>query len=172
MEVQIRKLSVSDSVAFQSIRLQALKEYPEAFGSSFEEEQEKSLEDVARMFGTKDPEVDFIAGAFSNRMLVGIVGFYQQSKMKVSHKGVIWGVYLQPEAQGKGIASRLLDFVIAEARNVKGLEQIQLSAASHNTAAKRLYDKTGFVVFGLEKEAIKLHDRYVDEEHRVLFLKK
>jgi ribosomal protein S18 acetylase RimI-like enzyme len=171
MEVQIRKLTVSDSAAFQSIRLQALKEHPEAYGSSLEEEQEKSLEDIARMFGTKDPEVDFIAGAFSNRTLIGTVGFYQQTKLKVRHKGVIWGVYVQPEALGNGIATRMLQFVIAEASNVKGIEQIQLSVANHNTAAKRLYDKTGFVVFGLEKGAFKLHDQYVDEEHRVLYLK-
>ncbi|MNI27382.1 putative acetyltransferase [compost metagenome] len=170
MVMQIRKLTVADSAPYKAIRLQALEQYPEAFGSSYEDEKEKSLEDIARMLGAKRHDTDFIVGAFDHGNLVGTVGFFQQTKTKIRHKGLIWGVYVLPEAQGRGIAYQLMDYAISEAGTIHGLEQIHLSVTASNTAAVRLYDKLNFTVYGFEKNAIKFGDRYVDEEHRVLDL--
>ncbi|MDX8361433.1 hypothetical protein [Cytobacillus sp. IB215316] len=42
--MDIRPLDSSHAEAYQQLRLQALKDYPEAFASSYEEEKEFSIE--------------------------------------------------------------------------------------------------------------------------------
>jgi hypothetical protein len=48
MDRDIRELSGADAAAFQSLRLQALRDCPLAFSSSHEEECERLLSDVAQ----------------------------------------------------------------------------------------------------------------------------
>ena len=44
----IRSLTATDAARYQPLRLRALREHPEAFASAFEEEQQLSLETVAK----------------------------------------------------------------------------------------------------------------------------
>jgi RimJ/RimL family protein N-acetyltransferase len=64
----------------------------------------------------------------------------------------------------------LLDAAIARARAWPGVEQVQLAVMTANAPARALYVSAGFEVFGLERRALKVGDRYVDEEHMVLHL--
>lgn len=81
-----------------------------------------------------------------------------------------WGVSVIPDARGRGLARRLLEGAIATARDLPGLEQLQLSANADGFA-RHLYASLGFVPFGLERRAFKLADgASVDEEHMVCFL--
>jgi RimJ/RimL family protein N-acetyltransferase len=61
---------------------------------------------------------------------------------------------------------RLLDRV----RSYPELEQVALSVAIPQEAARQLYNALGFEVYGYEKHALKVGETYVDEEHRVLWL--
>jgi hypothetical protein len=46
--MNIRQLAAHDAPFYQPLRLRALREHPEAFGSSLEDEQPLRLEQVAR----------------------------------------------------------------------------------------------------------------------------
>jgi ribosomal protein S18 acetylase RimI-like enzyme len=74
------------------------------------------------------------------------------------------------EARGRGVGRALVEAAVARARAWPGLAQIVLGVAAHNTAARRLYRSLGFEVFALERRALRLSDRDVDEEHLVLYL--
>ncbi|WP_233402879.1 bifunctional helix-turn-helix transcriptional regulator/GNAT family N-acetyltransferase [Marinomonas transparens] len=56
-------------------------------------------------------------------------------------------------AQGKGIAQRLMDQAIAQARQM-GVEKMTLETASCLEAAKRLYEKNGFVEMPAPKPSL------------------
>jgi RimJ/RimL family protein N-acetyltransferase len=43
------------------------------------------------------------------------------------------------------------------------VELIQLAVVSDNEAARRLYQRLGFVEYGIEKKALKQDGRYYDE---------
>ena len=47
MPVEIRPLGPSDAAAYQAVRLRGLRESPEAFGSTYEEEVGYSIDVVA-----------------------------------------------------------------------------------------------------------------------------
>jgi RimJ/RimL family protein N-acetyltransferase len=61
--------------------------------------------------------------------------------------------------------------VLKHAACLEGIEQINLLVATTQTAAKGLYESLGFRSFGCEQRALKIGERYVDEEHMVLHLK-
>ena len=90
--------------------------------------------------------------------------------MKERHKGHIWGVYVTREARGKRAAHEMLRALLERAAKIRGIEQIMLSVATTQIAAVRLYRSFGFESYGCERRALKVGDRYVDEEHMVLYL--
>ena len=107
-------------------------------------------------------------GAFRGSDLVGVAGFQALTRQKERHKGVLWGMYVQPAARGTGAARRLVEAVIAHARSE--VELIQLAVVSSNEPAQRLYAAMGFSEYGLEERALKLGEQYFDDVLMVRFL--
>ena len=163
VKIQIRRLLSHDAGAYRDIRLEALANSPEAFGSSFESEAAEPLAWFEnRLAGSE------IFGAFSEEELLGVAGFLIQQGPKRAHKATLWGMYVRAEARGKGVARRLAEAVIDAAR--KQAELIQLCVVSDNLAAKRLYAGLGFVEYGLEKKSLKHGNRYHDQTLMALAL--
>jgi ribosomal protein S18 acetylase RimI-like enzyme len=169
----IRAFVPEEVEVFREIRLAALQANPEAFGSSYETEQAQPVsvarERLQNLHGSPD---NFVLGAWAEAgEVVGMMGLYRQTSPKEQHKGGVWGVFVRPEWRGRGIAAQLLVELLARARQLAGLEQLQLSVVTTQAAAVHLYQSRGFQTYGLEREALRDGDSYVDEYHMVLFLK-
>jgi ribosomal protein S18 acetylase RimI-like enzyme len=164
---EIRLLSEDDVELFFPLRLRALKEEPESFGGSYEESSQLAIADVAKRL--HNSEDGFVLGAFIDD-LVGVVGFYREKGLKSRHKGVIWGMYVAPEARGKGIGRQLMNAAIARCQTFPGVEQLMLAVVTTREAARNLYVSLGFKTYGVEPRALKLQGRYVDEEMMLLHL--
>ncbi|MSQ43532.1 MAG: GNAT family N-acetyltransferase [Chloroflexi bacterium] len=163
-ELRVRHLTIDDFPPWQSLRLRALRDHPDAFGSSYEDELASgSAERRGRFETSASGEMSAVFGAFTaDGGLVGTAGFVRSPGAKVRHKGSLWGMYVAPEARGTGAATQLVAGVLATARQW-GLEQVQLSVVVGNTAAHRLYERAGFVIFGQERHALHLPDGPCDE---------
>ena len=66
----------------------------------------------------------------------------------------------------------MMRMLLERAAQVEGIEQIMLSVVTTQDAAVRLYGSLGFESFGCERCALKIGDRYLDEENMVLFVKR
>jgi RimJ/RimL family protein N-acetyltransferase len=155
-EIQIRQLTPADAALYRGIRLAGLKYSPEAFGSTFEAEIVKPL---AWFFDRLS--ASWIFGAVRGREILGIAGFAIRDGAKEAHKGLLWGMYVRPEARGTGVARRLVEAVIEFAR--PRVELIQLSVVVGNEPARRLYARLGFVEYGIERNSLKHGGNYYDE---------
>src|SRR5262249_19931377 len=160
-------LTEADAAAYWPLRLRALREEPAAYAAAYEEQRDLPLELAATRLREAERAPDkAIFGAFDERgQLVGTIGLAREECAKRQHKAVIWGVYVAPEARGRGAGAALLQTALDFGRQIQGLEQVLLAVAAVNAAARALYRTAGFEAWGMEPLALKLADHYVDEEH-------
>jgi ribosomal protein S18 acetylase RimI-like enzyme len=168
--MMIRPLSADDAAAYREVRLRGLREDPTAFGSSYAEERERSLEEVVDRIAPPREVGRFSLGAFVDRKLVGVLGLGGDRRAKTRHCAEIWGMYVLPEHRQKGIGRALMVEAITHARSLDGVRQIKLTVTATNTAARELYRSMGFICFGTEPDALFIEDRFYDEEYYLLRL--
>lgn len=167
---ELRLLTPADAAIFREIRLRALREDPVAFTNSVEEFSPQPLDKIAARFRS-DPAENFMLGAFHARQLVGLVGFYREAALKQRHKGSIISMYVAPEVRGQGLGRALLREAIRRVRQIQGVETLLLGVMVSQTAARKLYESLGFVVYGREVRATKVGEHYYDEEFMSLDLR-
>lgn len=156
----IRLLSAGDAAAYRALRLQALRDHPEAFGASYEDEAARSLEMTARRL--EGGPLNCVFGAFAGDDLVGTAGFIVPDRSaKARHKGLLVGVHVAPAHRGHALGRRLVMAVLAHASDHVLLVQAGVGVDNHK--ALRLYESLGFRHYGLERKALRVAGRFVDE---------
>lgn len=170
IKLEVRLLTSADAESYWNLRLEALKQNPEAFATSYEEamQRENPIEQVA---SNMDADGSYTFGAFENNVLIGMVTLLEEKHQKLRHRGNIVAMYVTPKKQGMGIGKDLLSEVIRIANSIDEIEKLNLTAVKTNAKAKGLYTKLGFQLFGLEERSLKINGEYYDEEYMVLFLK-
>jgi RimJ/RimL family protein N-acetyltransferase len=78
------------------------------------------------------------------------------------HVLMVRGLAVDPAHRGRGIARRLVDAAVAEAR-ARGARRLTLRVLGPNAAARRVYEACGFVVEGVLRGEFFLDGRYVDD---------
>jgi len=161
----LRRLDASDTMSYRELRLEGLRGHPEAFGATWEDEAAKP----PAWFAERLERNAVFGGWLGGSTLVGTVGLLVPDTAKLRHKGVLWGMYVRPEARGTGLAAALVARVAEQARGTA--EEVQLTVVTSNTAAVRLYTRAGFSQYGLERRALKIGTQYYDEALMALPLK-
>ena len=166
--MQIRELAPADAGAFQALRLQALRECPAAFASSYEEEHDTPIAVVADRLVSKPDRC--ILGAFEGHELLGVVGLQREEMKKLAHKAFIWGMYVAPTSRRSGLGRKLVAEALVRGAALPGVRQVNLGVNASNTAAIALYQTMGFASFGLERGFMLLNGELHDEIHMVCLL--
>lgn len=165
----VRRLGAGDADAFQGLRLRGLRESPEAFGSSYEEEAGRPLDAVAERLAGAAGSVVF--GAFGqDGDLLGIGGLHRQTQRKAHHRAGIWGMYVVPEARGRGVGRAVLRALVDHARTLDGVHRLELGVETTNTPARALYLAAGFTPYGVQPDAYRADGRSYDSELMTLAL--
>ena len=163
-DIIIRPLSFADAAQWRELRLEALRNFPTAFASAYEEALEQDLS--ARIPPPDSPSVLF--GAFVGGTLSGSAGLHVWPGIKQRHKSELWGMYVAPSLHRRGVGSALLSAVIEHARTRVAV--VQLTVLQANDAAKALYSRFGFVSYGIEKRALRHQGIDHDDELMALDL--
>jgi ribosomal protein S18 acetylase RimI-like enzyme len=161
----IRRLLPADAAPFQALRLRGLREAPTAFGSSYEEECDRPVAELAERIAKNTD--GFILGAFDGDTLIGTVGMQRERPLKRRHKMVLWGMYVLPEARRGGVGRKLVDEALRQGFALPGLRQVLLGVNAANAPALALYTAAGFTAFGLERGCMIVDGVLEDEIHMV-----
>lgn len=163
--MQIQQLNSSHVEVYQSIRLQALRDSPTAFNSSYEEEKKRPLSAFAKSLSVTPSRTVF--GAFDGSKIVAIVGVGRESRKKVNHKGSINSMFVAPSYRRQGLGKQLLTHALRFADSLAGLIQLTLVVNISNISAISLYKSFGFNSFGIEPNAVFIDGVFHDEMHMV-----
>ncbi len=143
--MEIRRLLTDDGERLRDIRLRALRDAPYAFSSSYEREAAYGPElwasGVAQSDGAQDGAV-FVA-VEDGRCLGMAGGFFPDERRDAA---TLWGMWVYPSARGRGLGRRLVEAVIAWARD-RGVARVELAVADAEPSrpAAALYRELGFV---------------------------
>jgi len=164
MNALIRRLTPDDAESYRLLRQEALKREPFSFGSSPEDDRLRTI-DLVR--GTLNDPAHAVFGAFAPE-LAGAVGVRRETRVKLRHKAVLWGMYVAPPHRRLGIGRRLVEEAIRFARDEDGIAQLHLTVTERANGARELYESLGFVVWGVEPAGLRVDGADLVENHMVL----
>ena len=167
-DLTVRRLTRDDAQPMAALRREALDAAPLAFGSTPEDDRFGSIQAVEDALAPQDHRAVF--GLWQGATLQGMVGVHGEQSVKERHKAYVWGMYVRPEARGRGGGTQLLQAVVAWARRRPDVLQVHLSVTDAADAARSLYRKAGFVEWGIEPRALSWQGEFVAERHLVLRL--
>jgi GNAT superfamily N-acetyltransferase len=135
--IEIHRAGPDDWSTVRRIRLAALRDTPDWFWATYEEEVEKA----------ESGWRDFIAAgawflAHLDDRAVGIAAGVRVPELGDSSRQLI-SMWVEPDARGRGIGSNLVEAVRTWAR-ADGAKELQLQVTANNHAAARLYQRCGF----------------------------
>ncbi len=106
--------------------------------------------------------------AIDNGRVVGWVDISPAANPRLAHRGFL-GMGLIDGYRGRGLGTQLITKALKHAKAI-GLEKVELSVYTENTAAIKLYKKMGFTEIGVVKHYRKLNGRYFDCVEMEIFL--
>ncbi|MDN2671924.1 MULTISPECIES: GNAT family N-acetyltransferase [unclassified Janthinobacterium] len=168
-EIVIRLLTPADTAAFCALRLRAILDSPSSFSSSREDELARTPEEHVQRIA--DGPLHRAFGAFDGERLVGFAGLRRESMRQLSHKALLWGVFVDVAQRGKGVARRLVNACIAQAEADPAVMQVHLSVNAENNAALGLYESLGFIAYGTEPRSMRVGELFYDEHHLALLIR-
>ncbi|WP_142826369.1 GNAT family N-acetyltransferase [Planococcus soli] len=165
--MEIRKLDVKDAQVYYDLRIEALKDSPDAFATRLEDAIKRPVDKTAKNLALKHAAT---FGAFKDGNLLGNVTLVRNTAPKLDHRASVVAVYVTPSARDNGLAGRLMKELLQYASNWQGLERLDLMVASKNLPAIALYEQLGFEKYGTEINSMKTPEKYIDENLMVKFL--
>lgn len=141
--VQVRRLDASEWPRYREIRLAALRDSPDAFGSTWAAESRRPDEhwqQTALRRSGGDDEVVFVAADDADAW-VGLVGAYRPGEMGADVDLV--SMWVAPAARGAGVGHLLVRAVV-EWAVCGGASTVGLWVTRGNQPATALYASEGF----------------------------
>ncbi len=151
--VEVRACAPDEWAVYRDLRLRALAEDPSSFGSTHARELEFT-EDTWRQ------RASGMAVAWCDGRPAGIVGAWEFEPMATE----LVGMWVAAECRGRGVGDALVAWVIDRARE-RGSARVGLWFAAGNEAARRLYERCGFVEVD---DATPAEDRFARSDHRMV----
>jgi ribosomal protein S18 acetylase RimI-like enzyme len=145
--------------------LQAYALHPDAFTSSAAERSALPLSWWEQRLGEEALAQDIILGVRSGDQLAGVVGVAFDQREKVRHKATLFGMVVAADFRQRGLGGKLVGAALACARARPGIKLVQLTVTQGNLSAQALYERHGFVAFGLEPFAVAVGDGFVAKCH-------
>ena len=142
----IRRLGGHEWRAYRDLRLRALRDSPDSFGSTLDRERDRpDAEWAARVSAGADSELDLPLVVEERAQLIGLAwGKIMPSAPDTAHVFQMW---VAPEGRGQGHGAELLATIIGWARDTSA-QRVVVGVTCGDTPAQRLYARAGFEALG------------------------
>jgi ribosomal protein S18 acetylase RimI-like enzyme len=148
MQESIRRILADESVAVVDLRLRARKEYPNFFGTTYDEEAARSVAALKAELVESN-----VYGAWQGQKLIAIAGYFSSPLSKLNHKASLYGLYTCLNMRRRGTMMALLLRMIDEMP--MKITVLMASVARDNIAAQNMLRRLGFATLTIEPRAMR-----------------
>lgn len=139
-DVSIRRFRKDEWPLYRALRLKALADAPDAFGSTYARERSRSDAAWAERLDC-DPDADLALVAEAHGEGIGLVWGHIDPAARATV--YIYQMWVAPGHRGRGVGAALLDRVIDWARERRA-RRVVLGVTRGHSPARRLYERAGF----------------------------
>ena len=144
--VTVRRIGLDEGTLYRDMRLASLADSPDAFSTTLESANKRSLESWTEQADSAAAGRDSaIFLAFIEAKPVGIAALYRDAEDQTL--GEVVQVWVIPDRRGSRVAGELLDAVVSWARD-SGFEGLSAWVNGENRRAARFFGKHGFQMTG------------------------
>jgi GNAT superfamily N-acetyltransferase len=145
-DLSVRLMAPAEWERYRAIRLRALQDSPDSFGSTFEQEAHRPPGFwQERLTSGADARWNCPVFALKGTEPIGLV--WGRIERAVPDVASLYQMWVAPDHRGKGAGKMLLVLVIAWAKEA-GAIRLELAVAVGESPASRLYSRAGFVPTG------------------------
>ena len=144
--IHIRPVAAAEWPTYRAVRLQALQESPQAFGSTYAAESQKSDQAwQSQVENAMASGQDCVLFALDDQQVRGLIW----CKLAATEAGTadIYQMWVAPAVRGSGAGHSLLHAAVRWARQ-KAVRRVRLGVTHADSPAMRLYRNYGFVPIG------------------------
>ena len=146
--IDVREFEPDEWQLYRRLRLTALREAPDAFGSTLAREQAYPDEQwIARLAAGAASPLDRPLVAEDGGRAVGLC--WVRIDPNDASSAALYQVWVHPEVRRRGVGQRLLASAMLWAREAGARTMVLSVAIGHGSAAVELYRGAGFVEVGL-----------------------
>lgn len=146
MKIICKKIPPSDSLLYRALRLESLKQNPEAFETSYQESINNPLLHFEKLIKENSPN-KFVMGAYIENQLVGMCAFVDYNNHGVIDSGTIIQMYVTAKFRGFNISQSLLLSIKSEVIEIHNIHAILLEVKKFNSIAVNTYIKSDFSIY-------------------------
>ncbi|GAA5008431.1 GNAT family protein [Streptomyces hyderabadensis] len=136
---------------------------PEVVRFTFEPSTELTLDRLRSWYGVRTADPDRLDLAVTDRATGELVGEVVLYEWDPSARSCTFRTLMGPRGRGRGLGSEATRLVVGHAFEQVGLHRVQLEVYADNPRARRVYEKAGFVVEGVRREAALRGGEWVDD---------
>jgi ribosomal protein S18 acetylase RimI-like enzyme len=134
---ELRTVGADDWQAMRDIRLDALREAPDAFASTYAREAAFPEQTWRERAGSGNSILAYLPE--SDRGPVGLVASIQEVPGELE----LVSMWVRPQARGRQVGSALVEAIVERARRGR-VPRVHLWVTESNKPARRLYERCGF----------------------------
>ncbi|MET9829208.1 GNAT family protein [Streptomyces sp. NPDC006385] len=123
---------------------------------------ELTPERLRAWYGTRSEQPDRLDLAVTDRATGELVGEVVLYEWNAAARSCEFRTLIGPRGRGRGLGTEATRLIVGYGFEQLGLHRIQLEAYGHNHRALRVYEKVGFVVEGVRREADLRDGQWVD----------
>jgi GNAT superfamily N-acetyltransferase len=161
MAMEIRPTTEDDWEPLRDIRLRALADAPQAFGSTLERERDRTEAEWRQWAGRGRSDDGVMFVAVDGGLFVGLAGGYPEDDPDAAHLVSMW---VDPSRRRTGAGRALVEAVLSWAKQ-RGAHEVNLWATDANEPALALYRSCGFEPTG-DHQALPSHPEMQESKYR------
>ncbi|CAL9559102.1 GNAT family protein [Streptomyces sp. Tu 3180] len=136
---------------------------PEVVRFTFEPSTVLTPESLRSWYGSRSARPDRLDLAVTDRATGDLVGEVVLNEWDPDARSCTFRTLIGPRGRGRGLGTEATRLIVGHGFERLGLRRIQLEAYGDNPRALRVYEKVGFVVEGVRREAAFRNGAWVDE---------